>query len=92
MLDIVWRAIAIGIGATVFMDVWAIILNKAFGLPRPNWGMVGRWVRHLPEKVFHDDISQAALYTHEKALGWAFHYLVGILYGVILVVLAGTGW
>ncbi|WP_192256770.1 DUF2938 domain-containing protein [Mesorhizobium silamurunense] len=92
MLDIVWRAVAIGIGATVFMDVWAIILNKAFGLPRPNWGLVGRWVRHLPEKVFHDDIGQATPYSHEKALGWAFHYLVGILYGVILVVLAGAGW
>ncbi|RUW24853.1 DUF2938 family protein, partial [Mesorhizobium sp. M1E.F.Ca.ET.041.01.1.1] len=42
MPDIVWRAVAIGIGATVFMDVWAIFLNKAFGLPRSNWGLVGR--------------------------------------------------
>jgi hypothetical protein len=92
MLDTIWRAVAIGIGATVFMDIWAIILNKAIGQPLPNWGMVGRWVRHLPEKVFHDDIGKAAPYAHEKALGWAFHYLVGILYGVILVVLAGAGW
>ena len=92
MLDVIWRAVAIGIGATVFMDIWSIILNKAFGLPLPKWGMVGRWVRHLPERVFHDDIAKAAPYAHEKALGWAFHYLVGILYGVILVVFAGTGW
>ncbi|MDG4876508.1 DUF2938 domain-containing protein [Mesorhizobium sp. WSM4935] len=92
MLDIVWRAVAIGIGATVFMDIWAIILNKTIGQPLPNWGMVGRWVRHLPERIFHDDIGKAAPYAHEKALGWAFHYLVGILYGVILVVLAGADW
>ncbi|BCM18197.1 DUF2938 domain-containing protein [Mesorhizobium sp. J8] len=92
MLDTIWRAVAIGIGATVFMDIWAIILNKTIGQPLPNWGMVGRWVRHLPERVFHDDIGKAAPYAHEKALGWAFHYLVGILYGVILVVLAGAGW
>ncbi|TGQ96436.1 DUF2938 family protein, partial [Mesorhizobium sp. M4B.F.Ca.ET.200.01.1.1] len=26
------------------------------------------------------------------ALGWAFHYFVGIVYGIILVVLAGTAW
>ena len=32
MLDTVWRAVAIGIGATVFMDIWAIVLNKAIGL------------------------------------------------------------
>lgn len=92
MLDIAWRAVAIGIGATVFMDIWAVILNKAIGQPLPNWGMVGRWVRHLPQRVFHDDIGKAAPYAHEKALGWAFHYLVGILYGVILVALAGAGW
>jgi len=55
-------------------------------------GLVGRWVRHLPEKVFHDDIGKATPYAYETALGWAFHYLVGILYGVILVVLAGAGW
>ena len=92
MFEIVWRAVPIGIGATVLMDIWAIILNKAIGQPLPNWGMVGRWVRHLPEKVFHDDIGKAAPYAHEKALGWVFHYLVGILYGVILVLIAGAGW
>ncbi|MDX8524452.1 DUF2938 domain-containing protein [Mesorhizobium sp. MSK_1335] len=92
MLDTLWRAVAIGIGATVFMDVWAIVLNRAIGQPLPKWGMVGRWVRHLPERVFHDDIGKTEPYAHETALGWAFHYLVGILYGVILVALAGAGW
>ncbi|MER9514628.1 DUF2938 family protein, partial [Mesorhizobium sp. M0460] len=92
MFDIFWRAIAIGIGATVAMDLWAIFLHKAFGQPRPNWGPVGRWVWHLRDKVFHDDIGGAAPYAHEKALGWAFHYFVGIVYGIILVVLAGAGW
>ena len=93
MLDVLLRAVAIGIGATVLMDLWAILLNKAFGQARPNWAPVGRWVWHLREgKVFHDDIGQAAPYRHELALGWAFHYLVGIVYGVILVVLAGSGW
>lgn len=92
MFDIFWRAIAIGIGATVLMDIWAIFLHKAFGQPRPNWGPVGRWVWHLRDKVFHDDIGDATPYAHEKALGWAFHYFVGIVYGIILVVLAGAGW
>ena len=93
MFDIVWRTIAIGIGATVLMDLWAIALNRIFDLPRPNWGMVGRWVWHLQDgKVFHDDIAKASPYAHERALGWAFHYLVGILYGAILVFLAGANW
>ncbi|ANN60236.1 hypothetical protein A9174_28390 [Mesorhizobium loti NZP2037] len=92
MFDVFWRAVVIGIGATVLMDLWAILLHKAFGQPRPNWGPVGRWVWHLTDKVFHDDIGDAAPYAHEVALGWAFHYFVGIVYGIILVVLTGTGW
>ncbi|MFB9983458.1 DUF2938 domain-containing protein [Mesorhizobium kowhaii] len=92
MSDIFWRTIAIGIGATALMDIWAMFLHKAFGQPRPNWGPVGRWVWHLSDKVFHDDIGDAKPYAHEVALGWAFHYLVGIVYGIILVVLAGAAW
>jgi hypothetical protein len=92
MLDVFLRAVAIGIGATVLMDLWAIFLNKVFAQAKPNWAPVGRWVWHLREKVFHDDIGQAAPYRHELALGWAFHYLVGIVYGIILVALAGAAW
>ena len=38
MFDILWRAIAIGIGATVLIDLWAIFLHKVFGQPRPELG------------------------------------------------------
>jgi len=31
MFDILWRGIVIGIGATVLMDIWAIVLNRFFG-------------------------------------------------------------
>ncbi|TIS55322.1 DUF2938 domain-containing protein [Mesorhizobium sp.] len=92
MFDILWRSVVIGIGATVLMDIWAIFLNAAFAQPRSNWGLVGRWVWHLRNKIFHEDIGEATPYAHETALGWAFHYLVGIVYGIILVALAGTAW
>ena len=91
MFDIFWRAVAIGIGATALMDLWAIFLNTVFAQPRPNWGLVGRWVWHLRDgKVFHDDIGDAVPFAQESALGWAFHYFVGIAYGIILVVLTGA--
>lgn len=92
MLDVLMRAVAIGIGATALTDLWAILLNKIFGQARPNWALVGRWVWHMRDKVFHDDIGEAAPYAHEAALGWAFHYFVGIVYGIILVVVAGASW
>jgi hypothetical protein len=93
MFDLVLRAIAIGIGATALMDLWAIILNRILGLSLPNWGLVGRWVWHVGKgQVFHDDIGQASPYANELVLGWAFHYLVGVLYGIILVLVAGSNW
>ncbi len=91
--EIVWRGIAMGIGGTVFMDVWAIVLNRLFRQPAANWGPVGRWFWHLPKgKVFHDTIALAAPYKHEVALGWASHYAVGILYGIILALIVPHGW
>jgi hypothetical protein len=93
MFDILWRSLAIGIGATILMDLWAIILYKFFGQSLPNWAPVGRWFWHLKDgKVFHDDIGQAAPYAHELALGWIGHYVVGIAYGILLVIFAGTAW
>jgi hypothetical protein len=93
MIDIFWRSVVIGIGATVLMDIWAIVLAKATGGSLPNWAPVGRWFWHLGKgKVFHDDIGKAAPYEHELALGWIGHYAVGILYGILLVLIAGSGW
>ncbi|WP_234901927.1 DUF2938 domain-containing protein [Agrobacterium rubi] len=91
--EIVWRGVAMGIGGTMFMDVWAIILHRFFHQPAPNWGPVGRWFWHLPKgTVFHDNIARAAHYEHEVALGWISHYAVGIIYGVLLAVIVPSGW
>lgn len=93
MFDIFWRSVAIGIGATILMDIWAIVLAKASVTGSPNWAPVGRWFWHLRKgQVFHDDINAAEPYAHELALGWIGHYAVGILYGILLVLLAGAEW
>ena len=41
------NAIVIGAGATIVMDLWAIVRRRAFDTPLPNYGLVGRWVAHL---------------------------------------------
>ena len=93
MLGLVLRGAVIGAGATVLIDLWAVLLARGLGQRRPNWALVGRWFWHLREgKVFHDDIARAEPYAHELALGWAGHYAVGILYGVIFALIAGPGW
>lgn len=93
MLDILGKGVVIGFGATVLMDIWAFALHYLFSEPRPNWAPGGRWFWHLRRgKVFHDDIGTAEPYAHELALGWTGHYVVGILYGVVLAVIAGPAW
>lgn len=92
-MELLLKGVAIGIGATVLMDVWAVVLWKVFRQGRPNWAPVGRWFWHLKNgTVFHDDIGKAEPYAGELALGWIGHYAVGILYGVILALVMGAGW
>ncbi len=93
MTDLIGAGVVMGLVATAMMDAWAILLRRAAGVPQPNWAMVGRWVGHLPRwRLFHDDISAAAPVAEELRLGWAFHYAVGVIYGVALVFLMGPAW
>jgi hypothetical protein len=42
-------------------------------------GLVGRWVAWIPRGVFvHRPITATAKVRGEVAIGWAFHYVVGI--------------
>ncbi len=93
MLDFFWRSMVIGIGGTVAMDLWALLLTAVFGLPSPNWGLVGRWFAHLARGTFfHGDITEAQAIPNETALGWFAHYAIGIIYAGALVVFAGSAW
>ncbi|RKE84235.1 DUF2938 domain-containing protein [Rhizobium sp. AG855] len=93
MIELIWRGMIIGTGATLAMDLWAIMLSTVFAQPKANWAPIGRWFYHLKNgKVFHDSIAEATAYRHELALGWFSHYAVGILYGVLLVLIMGPDW
>jgi hypothetical protein len=93
MSDLLVAGVVMGLVATAMMDAWAVLLRRAAGVPMPNWAMVGRWAAHLPRgRVFHDDIGQATSVEGEHAIGWVFHYAVGVIYGVVLAFLMGPAW
>ncbi|MCZ8183854.1 MAG: DUF2938 domain-containing protein [Beijerinckiaceae bacterium] len=93
MADLIWRGLIIGIGATIVFDLWNLLLNRLFGIPLPNWALVGRWFRHLFRGRFlHEDIGRAEPVAHELGWGWAFHYAVGASFGLATVALGGPGW
>jgi DUF2938 family protein len=86
-------AIAIGIGATLVMDLWNLFLKRAFSIPSLNYCLLGRWVRHMPEGTFrHANITAAPHKSFECAVGWIAHYSVGVMFALVLVVLTSGDW
>ena len=93
LTELIYRSIVMGAAATALLDLWAILLNRLFGFPLPNWAMVGRWVAHLPAGQFaHEDIGKAAPAGNELAIGWVFHYVVGIAFALATLMIGGAGW
>ena len=82
-----------GIGATALMDAWSLVRRRAFGVPLPDYGLVGRWIGHMRHGRFrHAAIGRAASLRHEAALGWGAHYLIGIAYAALLPLFRGSDW
>ena len=86
-------AVVVGIGATLFMDAWALVMNRALGVPLANYCLVGRWIRHMPEGRFmHASIVEAPKMHSECAVGWIAHYVIGIAYALVFVAIVSASW
>lgn len=84
---------AIGIGATLLMDGWALLRKHLLGMPSLDYALVGRWVGHMPRGRFrHPAIGKAAPIAGERALGWSMHYLTGVLFAALLAGATGRDW
>lgn len=89
----VMLTIAVGLGATLVMDLWALLLKRACNTPLPNYCFVGRWLRYMPEGIFrHGSIAAAPRKPAECTVGWIAHYAIGIVYALSLVFLASPRW
>jgi hypothetical protein len=77
--------VAVGVGATAIMDLWAVAQKLVFGVPSLDYRLVGRWIGHIPQgRVRHDGIGRARPIAGEAAIGWAAHYLIGIAFAGLL--------
>lgn len=86
-------AIAIGVGATVFIDAWNLLLERLFGAASLNYCLLGRWVGHMPGGVFrHRAIRSAPAKPFECVLGWITHYGIGIGLAIAFVFAIAPGW
>lgn len=86
-------AILIGAGATLAMDLWAVIRKRLLGIPALDYALVGRWLAHLARGRFrHDSIAASPPMPGERLLGWTAHYAIGIAFAAVLLVVWGLDW
>jgi hypothetical protein len=86
------RVLLIGIGATMVMDAWLLLL-KRLQVATLDFALLGRWIGHMPRgRWAHESIARAAPVRGERALGWALHYITGVAFAGLPVALFGMAW
>ncbi|SHF33539.1 Protein of unknown function [Microbulbifer donghaiensis] len=86
-------SVLIGVGATAFMDLWALLRLRFFGVPSLDWALVGRWLGSIPRGRFaHAGIATATAVRGERALGWCAHYATGVVFAALLLSICGLDW
>jgi hypothetical protein len=92
ILEFARRAVLIGAGATMVMDVWAALLRQ-FGVPSLNLDFLGRWIGHLARGHWmHVSIAAAAPIRGERWIGWCAHYSIGVAFSALLLWAYGLEW
>ncbi len=87
-----FQILVLGIGATIFMDIWLFILMQ-LNIPTLNFALLGRWIGWIFKgKIRHHPISQSPQIQHESLLGWCTHYSVGVLFAFIFILFMGETW
>ena len=87
------KGVAIGLGATLFLDLCNLVLTRVFKMPAANFCLVGRWFCHMPRGVFaHPSIAKAAPMPGECAAGWIAHYAIGAGFAIFFVALVSPEW
>ena len=86
-------AMAIGLGATLLMDLWNLLLKRTLGIPSLDYCLLGRWVHHMSQGAFrHYHITAAPQKSLECPRGWLAHYTIGVVLAVGFVMLTSGEW
>ena len=89
----VLSAVAIGVGASLLMDLWNLFLKRAFGIPSLDYCLLGRWLCHMPGGTFrHASIGRARPMPAECLVGWIAHYSIGAGLAVGFVLVVSHDW
>jgi hypothetical protein len=77
--DVFLKAILVGVGGTIVLDLYAFMMSRVLGAPVTNWAMVARWFGNMAHGQFVQvAMSEATPVKGELAIGWIAHYAIGI--------------
>ena len=79
--EMVLRMVLVGLGATLIMDLSALIQARVFGSASLDYRLVGRWLGHMPKGQFR-----------HASIGWGFHYVTGVVFAMVLLAFQGQAW
>ncbi|MGH8025695.1 MAG: DUF2938 domain-containing protein [Pseudoxanthomonas sp.] len=92
-LEILCHAVALGVGATLVMDLWMLIRKRLFGIPALDYSLVGRWFAYLPRGKFrHAPIAASPPVPGERAIGLLAHHVSGAVFAGALLAVSGIDW
>lgn len=89
---IILKIVLIGIGATLLVDIWGFV-QSLFKIKSLDYRFVGRWIANFPNgKFFHKNIMNTEPVSGELIIGWTVHYLIGITFSFLLIIVYGNAW
>lgn len=95
MFEFIYLSVLLGAGATALLDLFQrLLLKRVFGIPTPNWAVVGRWFAYIPRGRFvhHQGIGKTPPVDNELTIGWIMHYVVGMVFAAALLAIWGVAW
>lgn len=93
LVHLLFSSIFMGLGATLTFDLWGMFLKFAFKITPSNICLVGRWLLYIPEGIFkHSNIISSTPKSAECIAGWITHYIFGITFAIVFIILVGNDW
>jgi len=50
--DIFLKAALVGVGGTIVLDLYALLMSRVLSVPATNWAMLGRWFGNMTHGQF----------------------------------------
>ena len=77
-LNMLLPAVIVGLTGTFIFDLWGKLLQRLFKVRAPDWGRLGQW------------LFVAARW--QRAVGLLAHYLTGIVFALVFMLVVGPAW